>query len=115
MHGHLQAQFGQHLLRGELEYAAERALQLGHGKSGDIHQGLHAYVLGVVNVQVAQRQPQFFVLGVVAFLRIQITRDADDALHFAIGTQWPFAGEAPTRFAVGKQVQFQHIFDGFAG
>ncbi|KAG0759298.1 hypothetical protein G6F22_019414 [Rhizopus arrhizus] len=115
VHGHLDPQPGQHLLRGHLEHLAEAALQLGQREAGDIQQGLHAHVLGVMRIEVGQGQPQLLVLGAEAVLLAEVAGNADQALDGPIDQQRALAGQAPARFAVGEQVQLHQVLDHLAG
>jgi len=109
------AQAREHLLRRHLEHLAEAALQLGQRETGDVQQGLHAHVFGVMRIQMGQGQAQLFVLGAQAVLLAQVARDPDQSADLPLHQQRPLAGQAPARLAVGEQMQLHQVFDHLAG
>src|SRR5690625_3495013 len=83
LHGRFDAQLGQHLLRRELEYAAEMALELGHRHAGQVGQVRHADALGAIGLHVFEDFADPVVDRVPAVGEPEVARHADHAADLA--------------------------------
>jgi len=114
LHGRVDAQAREPLLRREVEHAAELAFELRQRQPREFGQRLHAHGFAVARFHAVEHAAQARVARMASVRLREVARDADQSRHRAAVAQRRLAREAPARCAIGEHVRFELVLDRMA-